>query len=265
MSSRDNEHQQREKVLRALREDARLHTAAVDRFGELRADYIWSRVPTYDLTALIDEHKAGDCIMQVATVNEIPPSTPAEVLTHPVLAGMEQSFSLDNLTAADRVVLLKHVRSTHMALPTEHGTLEQWLEATGMTPVALWASCRDTTNIPLMIAAAALRHVTRLPDDPRLDPEPHSPAPVKSPRSDAEAARKPRQVIAKASSSGEYLASFVPNPKRKGTAAWDRYALYVVGMTKAQLRERGCTASDFRYDTEHGFVTWSDTPPEAQS
>lgn len=257
--TKEADREARGRCLQALHVDAALHCAAVERFGESCADHIWSRITTYDLEAVISDFKSfkeNTVMMNVSS---------ADILPYPSLIGIEQGFNLDNLTQRDRIALISWIgwRSStpisYMGL-----TLEAAMAQEGLTPMDLWVGLQGTTDIRLMIAAAALRSVTRLPDDPRLDPKPYDRAPVKAPRSGDEAARRLRSPTARAGVAGEYLASFVPNPKRKGSAAFDRYALYEVGLNRAQLRERGCTASDFKYDTEHGFVTWRSDGPEAE-
>lgn len=254
----------RGRYLQALRDDAALHCAAVERFGEQCADHIWSRVTTYDLEAVINDFKSlkeNNLMINVSS---------AEILPYPSLAGIEQVFTLDKLTQNDRVALLDHLVKTRPItlsvsdMSAIRRSLEEVMEQEGLTPAALWAQLSETPDIRLMIAAAALRSVTRLPDDPRLDPKPHDRAPVKAPRSADEAARRARAPTARAGVAGEYLASFVPNPKRRGSAAFDRYALYEIGLSRTQLRDRGCTASDFKYDLDHGFITWRGDGPEAE-
>lgn len=45
------------------------------------------------------------------------------------------------------------------------------------------------------------------------------------------------------------------NPKREGSEAHDRFALYRDGMTLAEYVAAGGRRSDLAYDTKHGFVT----------
>lgn len=103
-------------------------------------------------------------------------------------------------------------------------------------------------DVPVMIATAVLRgRVTRCPPDMRLTPKPWPKLPT--------AASLP---VKKGRVSGDaVLAALVPNPKKPGSAARDRYALYAIGLTKAELRKRGVTLEDFRDDAEKGFITWA--------
>lgn len=175
-------------------------------------------------------------------------------------AGTSTAFSTDNLTEADRQAVCSHLSDT---LGWQVTDLRAAMQATGMTPVALWSSLRDTSSLRLMIAAAALRCVTRLPDDPRLRPAPHSPAPVARPRTDAERARASR-ATATGPSTGRTLSpdarivSVAPNPKRPGSASWDRYQKWRVGATLAEMRAEGMSAADVGWDGSRGFVVWAE-------
>jgi hypothetical protein len=46
------------------------------------------------------------------------------------------------------------------------------------------------------------------------------------------------------------------NPKKAGSKAHDRFAVYQEGMTIAQALEAGITTADLTYDRDHGFVTF---------
>jgi hypothetical protein len=51
------------------------------------------------------------------------------------------------------------------------------------------------------------------------------------------------------------------NPKRAGSLAYDRFALYEDGMTVKEAKEAGVSATDITYDSSHGYITL--TPGEA--
>lgn len=53
------------------------------------------------------------------------------------------------------------------------------------------------------------------------------------------------------------------NPKRPGSNAATRFAYYRDGMTVAEAKAAGVTASDVRYDTEHNFITLESAPVAA--
>lgn len=82
-------------------------------------------------------------------------------------------------------------------------------------------------------------------------------------------ATAPRTPVRKTTNGGEpiwtradaRIVSVVPNPKKRGSAAFERYALWRVGMSPAEARSAGLGASDFRWDGERGYVTWQ--VPEA--
>lgn len=50
------------------------------------------------------------------------------------------------------------------------------------------------------------------------------------------------------------VVAMVSNPKKPGTMAHARYALYRVGATVDELLAEGLLREDIRYDTKHGFV-----------
>lgn len=47
----------------------------------------------------------------------------------------------------------------------------------------------------------------------------------------------------------------VENPKRKGSASYDRFELYENGMTVAQAKEAGVKPADVLYDLTHNFIS----------
>lgn len=51
------------------------------------------------------------------------------------------------------------------------------------------------------------------------------------------------------------ITSVAPNPKRPGSAAATRYALYRVGMTVTEALWLGLRQDDIRHDAERGFIT----------
>jgi hypothetical protein len=48
------------------------------------------------------------------------------------------------------------------------------------------------------------------------------------------------------------------NPKREGTATYQRFKLYKDGMTVADFIKKGGTSADVSYDVEHKFISLSD-------
>lgn len=44
------------------------------------------------------------------------------------------------------------------------------------------------------------------------------------------------------------------NPKREGSGAYERFALYKTGMTVAKALEVGVTAADLAYDSKHEYI-----------
>ena len=45
------------------------------------------------------------------------------------------------------------------------------------------------------------------------------------------------------------------NPKREGSASFDRFALYKTGMKVSKFLEIGGRSADIRYDVEHGLIS----------
>lgn len=228
-------------ALRTADDSPHVHHALAEAVGEHEVLSGFCRTPTYILEGIVTSALAS----------------------RPAPRGLEQTFSLDNLTQEDRAALTAYVRATHplIVVSGDAPTLESTMELCDVTAEQLWHSLSCVSDARLAIAAFALRGVTRCPDDPQLDPRPHDRAPVRSPRSPEEAARRPRASAGSRGSAGEYLASVAPNPKRRGSAAAERYALYSVGLTRTQLTERGLRADDFKNDTEKGYISWADAPP----
>lgn len=167
-----------------------------------------------------------------------------------------QTPILRNLSTVDQHAIC---RTLHLPYPTAERSLEIILAQEKISPADVLVRLERSRDLRAMIAAAALRgRVQTCPADPRLSPKPYPKAPVKAPRDSTETTRiAPKPKAATAPNPARTLASVVPNPKRPGSAARDRYALYQLGLTEAQLLERGLWRSDFRHDTQHGYITWS--------
>ena len=90
--------------------------------------------------------------------------------------------------------------------------------------------------------------ITYCPQDPQLNPKPWPPCPAKM------ATPTPKKRT-----KHDYgpLLSHIPNPKQKGSAARDRYALYRDGLTWPQLLALGLRPDDLRWDTAHAHLTWT--------
>lgn len=52
------------------------------------------------------------------------------------------------------------------------------------------------------------------------------------------------------------------NPKRAGSKAYERFALYQDGQTVKEAKEAGVSAVDITYDAAHNYITL--TPPEEE-
>lgn len=182
--------------------------------------------------------------------------------------------SYEHLTPADVQALCGALR---VPTPTPDVPLEHCARSAGFPSAEdVFAALSGSTDVRVMIAAAALRGITILPRDPRLSPAPLPPCgPPRPPLASGEIVphptytspvRAPRGAPATAPAGagappwtlpGARVASVAPNPKKAGTASHARYALYRVGLTAAELRELGLSPADLRWDGERGHVTWS--------
>jgi hypothetical protein len=54
------------------------------------------------------------------------------------------------------------------------------------------------------------------------------------------------------------------NPKRVGSQAYDRFALYQDGMTVKEAKEAGVSATDISYDSSHGYIELTAPEPSAE-
>jgi hypothetical protein len=172
-------------------------------------------------------------------------------------SALAATYTCANLTPADIVALCSRF---DLPLPTPDVPLDRIVQDRGLTPAELFRALENTTEVRLMIAAAALQTALtkKLPPDPRLDPKPHAKAPVKKPATPAEAERNPVPPPPPVPPARRQLISVSANPKKKGSASWDRFALYEVGLTENQLIGRGLLAADIRWDTQRGFVKWAE-------
>lgn len=164
------------------------------------------------------------------------------------------TLTTKNLTPADINAICA---ALSVPLPTPDVPLDECLRTKGMTPNDVWAAFQNTTDIRLMIACHAMRTVTRLPADPRLNPKPYAPAPVAKPKTPEEAKRAPAPITPEPITGTRVLSMVGPNPKKKGSASYDRFALYAVGDTEADLLAKGLRSADFRWDTERKYIAWT--------
>ncbi len=50
------------------------------------------------------------------------------------------------------------------------------------------------------------------------------------------------------------ILSVLPNPKKPGSASFDRYAKYQEGITVSDALSRGLTPGDIKWDVDHGHI-----------
>lgn len=172
----------------------------------------------------------------------------------------QEQFSAHALSPSECARLLHRLGGPD---PDPAAPPEQRLEAAGYTAHAAWMRLRDVLDPDLMVISAILAgRLKRLPPDPRLNPKPLPPAgptrpqldivpgraPIvpRSPRADKPLWTDPRAV----------LVSKIPNPRKLGTKAHKIFETYEVGLTVAELRARGLTATDLQWDGSRQSITF---------
>jgi hypothetical protein len=193
-------------------------------------------------------------------------------------ASVQPTFTPEDLTDRERQSICGALGIS--PAPAPPSLFEDHLFLCGYTPEATWAALAKTTDVRVMIAAAALRgRVTRLPPDPRLNPlplptsvvqpGPHTAADAKS-RGQAAPRLNGRQRSDFRTPNGKplhtqltsVLTYAAPNPKKPGSGTWQRYQNYVPGRTVAELLAAGITRGDIAWDVSRGFVTFAPPDPE---
>lgn len=87
---------------------------------------------------------------------------------------------------------------------------------------------------------------------------PTTPAAAKAGKGEATAAaeKAPRAPREGAYGADMLITKIEPgNPKREGSASFDRFALYKTGMKVSKFLEIGGRSADIRYDVEHGLIS----------
>lgn len=114
----------------------------------------------------------------------------------------------------------------------------------------------DHAQVVLTMAPAtavpAIRAVETLVGRPiqrRASPPPTSARTPAAPRAPA----APRSSVGSIDSA-MVVVSVVPNPKKPGSSAHERFARYQVGMTVAQLLAAGITRADLKWDAERAHI-----------
>jgi hypothetical protein len=106
-------------------------------------------------------------------------------------------------------------------------------------------------DLQAMIATACLKGlVTKCQPDAQFNPTPY-PKTANPPVTAKRAA-----PVSKAAKATRVLVSVLPNPKKPGSAAHERYALYEAGLTEAELLAKGLRRTDFRWDDKRHHLTW---------
>lgn len=53
----------------------------------------------------------------------------------------------------------------------------------------------------------------------------------------------------------QVITLLIANPKKRGSAAYERYEAYRTGMTVAEAKAAGLRSEDFIWDVNHGHIT----------
>jgi hypothetical protein len=119
-----------------------------------------------------------------------------------------------------------------------------------LTPQTALQRLEQSRDMRALIAAACLKGlVTKCQPDAQLNPKPYpkiaTTPPVKRPLAATKAAKATRVLV-----------SVLPNPKKPGSNAHARYALYEPGLTEAELLAKGLRRTDFRWDDKRHHLTW---------
>jgi hypothetical protein len=153
---------------------------------------------------------------------------------------------IDELCANDQQTIC---RTLHLPLPTPDVPLTTIITQAKMCEADVLARLEQSRDLRAHITAHAMRgRIVRCPADPQLHPKPWPKPSAKS------AVETPTR--ARAATATRTLVSYIPNPKKAGSAARARYALYENGLTETELLARGLQRADLRWDTEHKHLTW---------
>lgn len=152
------------------------------------------------------------------------------------------------LCPADQQAVCK---TLHLPTPTPDVPLDLILIQEKITYGDAITRLERSRDMRAMIAAACLRgNITKCPADMQLTPKPYPKAGTV--KAAAAPQRRTRLAVG-----ARTLATVLPNPKKPGSAARDRYALYQPGLTDAELLAKGLTTADLKWDTQKGHITWS--------
>jgi len=197
------------------------------------------------------------------------------LVADPIVASLtEMQFALMNRIAHDEY------NTTNGATPTSASDVNCWLWAdefakdiglTGkqvggllttletaglirMDKVAKKRGQADESSVWFTEAGfAAWQAVHQTPTDAAAAPAPKAKKAKKAKATEAVAAKK--RGPAPEYKDEQVITVLVANPKREGSMAHGRFALYTSGMTVAAALAAGVRRDDFRWDTYHGYIT----------
>jgi hypothetical protein len=120
--------------------------------------------------------------------------------------------------------------------------------ASDSSPLAVQAM-EVLAGIPVTKGHPCLKGPAPKTDTPAFSPKADAPARVREPKP----ARAPRQGV----TDPRIITALVPNPKRPGTASFDRFALYQVGMSVDEAIAAGVKREDIAWDSapSRKFIT----------
>jgi hypothetical protein len=159
---------------------------------------------------------------------------------------MIDALAFAGLCMLDQQAVCKTLR---LPLPTPDVSLDVILLQQKITPMDALSRLERAHDLRSKIAVACLKGVVKkCPASAQFNPKPYP----KLAATPAKAQRPTREQNAT-----RVLLSFIPNPKKPGSASYDRYMFYEVGLTEAQLLAKGLRRDDLRWDTARSHLTWA--------
>jgi hypothetical protein len=138
------------------------------------------------------------------------------------------------------------------------GSLYAACEAAGLDQADVVLSL---ANSPEPLAVVALETVVGKPIQmgwPALRGKQRDPA-TGQPKERPEPKTKMQRVARPSKTDPRKIVAVVPNPKKPGSASFDRFALYVVGMTVTQALAAGVKSADIDWDSARGFIKFEES------
>lgn len=112
-------------------------------------------------------------------------------------------------------------------------------------------ACMSLANDPSIMAITILEKVVGKEIVKKAN---IAPANVRAPRVQRDGAPRPKVI----KNDPRVIYDVIPNPKRMGSASYDRYNFYKEGMTVQEFITAGGTAGDIKHDVSKGFIKLKD-------